>query len=349
MKRALVWLQLIVGWLPVWMLYTTMIVAAHPGTQFGNAAFISIRAIACAAVLGLLVYRLTERLPWPHPLRWRFVAAHLLAAPAYAVAWVLLTNAVELGLHGAILQAVHAGDLIIIRLPLTRYVVMGLWLYIMVAGVAYAISAAERAAQAEAAAARSQLAALRAQLNPHFLFNSLHTVVQLIPREPALAARAAEQLGSLLRTTIEEDRDLVFLSEEWDFVERYLAMERIRFGDRLQVRTEIAPNAGDALIPSFAIQTLVENAVRHAVEPRVEPTQISIEAVLNGAALTVTVRDTGAVGAGSPGTAGGGTGLARLRERLAALYSGGAELKISHGPTGGCTALLVIPQPSSAS
>jgi hypothetical protein len=326
-----------------------MIVAAHPGTQFGNAAFISLRAIACAAVLGLLVYRLTERLPWPHPLGWRFVAVHLLAAPAYAVAWVLLTNVVEIGLHGAMLRVIHPTDVIIIRLPLIRYVVMGLWLYIMVAGVAYAISAAERAAKAEAAAARSQLAALRAQLNPHFLFNSLHTVVQLIPREPALAARAVEQLGSLLRTTIEEDRDLVFLSEEWDFVERYLAVERIRFGDRLKVHPEIAPEAGNALIPSFAIQTLVENAIRHAVEPRVDPTEISIEAKVTGGALRVTVRDSGSGASGPSGTAGGGTGLARLRERLAALYTGGARLELSHEPGNGCTALLVIPQASGES
>lgn len=345
MRRTLVWLQLLIGWLPVWMLYTTMIVSAHPGTTFGDAALISFRAIGCAALLGLVVYRLTERLPWPHPIRLRFVALHLVAAPLYALAWLLLTNAVELVLHGGL----HGAEVIMIRLPLMRYLVMGCWLYIMVAGVAYAIGAAERAAKAEAGAARSQLAALRAQLNPHFLFNSLHTVVQLIPREPKLAAQAAEQIANLLRTTIEEDRDLVPLSEEWQFVERYLAVERIRFGDRLQVRSQIAADAGDATLPSFAIQTLVENAIRHGVEPRVEPTEVSIEARMTDGTLTVTVRDTGPGAMDRPGSGSGGTGLARLRERLTALYPGAARLELSSGAPGGFKATLVIPQSAGES
>jgi sensor histidine kinase YesM len=340
MKRALVWLQLIIGWLPVWMLYTTMIVAAHPGTGFQSAVLISLRAITCAAVLGLAVYRLTERLPWPYPIGWRFVAAHLVAAPLYAVAWVLLITVVEFLLHGAL----HGSEVVLLRLPLVRYLVMGLWLYIMVTGVAYAISAAERAAKAEAAAARSSLAALRAQLNPHFLFNALHTVVQLIPREPKLAAQAAEQLGALLRTSIEEDRDLVLLSEEWGFVERFLEVERIRFGDRLRVRSQLSAGSGDAMLPSFAVQTLVENAVRHGVEPRVEPTDISIEAQVTGGALTVTVRDTGGGASDSAVASSTGTGLARLRERLAVLYGGAARLEISTGATSGFTATLVVPQ-----
>ncbi len=343
MKRALVWLQLLIGWLPVWLLYTMMIVAAHPDTSFRSAYLISLRAIACAAVLGVAVYRLTERVPWPSPIRWRFVALHLLAAPLYAVAWVLLITVLEFLLHGAL----HGSGATIIRLPLVRYMVMGIWLYIMVAGVAYAISAAERAAKAEAAAARSQLAALRAHLNPHFLFNSLHTVVQLIPREPTLAAQAAEQIAGLLRTTIEEQRDLVSLAEEWGFVERYLEVERIRFGERLVVRSTISVAAADAMLPPFAVQTLVENAVRHGVEPRVEPTEISIESRVTGAVLTVTVRDTGTGATEAQTAAAGGTGLARLRERLTALYAGEARLELGTGPAGGFAATLVIPQTTS--
>src|SRR4026208_1160253 len=100
----------------------------------------------------------------------------------------------------------------------------------MVSGVVYASEATERASKAEAIAARSQLAALRAQLNPHFLFNALHTVVQLMPVDPKGASRAAEQLAGLLRVTLEQDRDLVLLAEEWSFVEKYLELESLRFG-----------------------------------------------------------------------------------------------------------------------
>lgn len=339
MSRAGVWVQLIVAWLPVWLLYSTMIVAAHGGTSISTAAMIGLRAIACAAVLGLGVYRLTERLPWPHPIRWRFVAAHLVAAPLYAIAWVVLTNLVELALH----VRPHGPGVVMIRLPLARYLVMGFWLYLTVTGVAYTLRAAERAARAEAAAARAQLAALRGQLNPHFLFNALHSVVQLIPTEPSLAARAAEQVAGLLRTALEEGRDLVSLGEEWDFVERYLAVERIRFGDRLRVRATISGPARDATLPSFALQTLVENAVRHGVEPKVGDTLITVDATLRDGRLTVEVRDDGAGMDGGP-RPGGGTGLARLRERLAGIYGAEGRLEARPDPVAGFRATVVVPQ-----
>ncbi|HEX9165816.1 MAG TPA: histidine kinase [Gemmatimonadales bacterium] len=339
MSRAGVWVQLIVAWLPVWVLYSTMIVAAHEGTSFFNAAMIGLRAIACAAVLGLGVYRFTERFPWPHPIRWRFVAAHLVAAPLYAITWVVLTNLVEVVLH----VRPHDPGVVMIRLPLARYLVMGFWLYLTVTGVAYTLRAAERAARAEAAAVRAQLAALRGQLNPHFLFNALHSVVQLIPTEPSLAARAAEQVAGLLRTTLEEERDLVSLGEEWDFVERYLAVERIRFGDRLRVRAAISGPAREASLPSFALQTLVENAVRHGVEPKVGDTLITVDATLRDGRLTVEVRDDGAGMDGGHGP-GSGTGLARLRERLAGIYGAEGQLDARPDPVAGFRATLVVPQ-----
>jgi LytS/YehU family sensor histidine kinase len=222
--------------------------------------------------------------------------------------------------------------------------VLGVWLYVMVAGVAYASQAAQRAARAEALAARSQLAALRAQLNPHFLFNALHTVVQLIPLEPRRAAQAAEQLAGLLRTTVEEDRDLVTLAEERSFVERYLDIERIRFGDRLRVSVRASADADEALLPSFALQTLVENAVRHGAAPQVEPTDILVEGTVTSGVLTLSVVDTGAgIRAGHTGS-GGGTGLARLRERLTALYGNAASLVIAPGTGRGFSATLTVPQ-----
>ena len=336
--RAWVWLQLIIGWFPVWALYTTLIVAAHPGSSLLHAMFSAVRAIAAAALLGLGVQRLTDRVAWPHPFRPGIVALHAVAAAAYAVAWVALTSLMESALRARLVLIAPAG--------IVSFLVLGVWLYVMVAGVSYATRATERAARAEASAARSQLAALRAHLNPHFLFNALHTVVQLIPREPRQAAQAAEQLAGLLRTTIEEDRDLVSLAEEWAFIERYLDLERIRFGDRLQVRAEIPEAAGGALIPAFALQALVENAVRHGAAPRVEPTEVSVTARASAELLTLTVRDTGA-GAGPEQLDNGGTGLQRLRDRLGALYGNRARLELAAGPAGGFTASLVIPLTAS--
>ena len=339
--RGWVWLQLVIGWVPVWALYATLIVTAHPYSTVRGAALISIRAIAAAAVLGLIVYRLTQRLPWPSPVTVKFVAIHLLAAAGYSGGWVLLTS---------LMESVIRSHVVIVTAPsgISPFLILGVWFYVMVAGVAYASQAAERAARAEAIAAKSQLAALRSQLNPHFLFNALHAVVQLIPTDPDRASEAAEQLAALLRTTVEEDRDLVSVAEERAFVERYLALERIRFGDRLSVRVEFDQAADEATIPSFALLTLVENAVRHGAAPRVEATEIAIVGRATEAGLMLTVHDTG--GGADPETVGRGegTGLGRLRERLAALYGGRARLEITSGVGRGFTASLAVPQDEDA-
>ncbi|MDQ2952977.1 MAG: histidine kinase, partial [Chloroflexota bacterium] len=288
-----------------------------------------------AALLGLLVHRLASRFPWPQRFRLSFVLMHVGAAAVYAMGWMLAASVVESVVHWRLALYVGAG-----MLP---FLIFGVWLYVMVAGISYAIEATERAAHAEAATARMQLAALRAQLHPQFLFNALHTVVQLIPTDPARAADAAEQVALLLRTALEEDRDLVPLRDEWAFVSRYLDIERIRFGDRLRLRIEIPAELLGAPVPSFALQTLVENAVRHGAAPRIDPTLITVTATGTAAAVTLRVHDSGN-GSVAVHTNGNGTGLARLRERLAALYGGAARLGLETGPTGGFAATLVIPR-----
>jgi LytS/YehU family sensor histidine kinase len=297
-----------------------------------GAALIAARLLLTAALLGIPVRRFTTAAPWPHPFRLRFLALHVVAAAVFSGVWILLNGLVTGLLHG------RGYALGFAMLP---YFVLGVWIYVMMAGVLYATAESERADRAEATAARAQLAALRAQLHPHFLFNALHTVVQLIPVEPRQAARAAEQLAALLRTTIEEDRDLVSLGEEWAFVQQYLDLERIRFGDRLVVRADVPDDARGVLVPSFALQTLVENAVRHGAAPREAPTEVSVAAAVDNGTLRITVRDTG-VGTTLAQLSGtGATGLRRLRERLAALYDGRAHLEVE--ARDGVTASLVLP------
>jgi hypothetical protein len=335
--RALVWLQLTVGWLPILALYTALIVTQHQPVSFAHAASIAIRSLVPAALLGMLVYRLAKRVPWPRPFRMRFALIHLVAAPTYALAWILAASVVESVLHRQLILVLGPG--------LLPFLVLGVWLYVMVAGISYAIDGTERVARAEAAEVRMQLGALRAQLHPHFLFNALHTVVQLIPVDPQRAASAAEQVAALLRTTLQDDRDLISLGDEWAFVSKYLELERVRFGDRLRVHTEIAPSLLLANVPSFALQTLVENAVRHGAAPRVEPTDITISASATERTLTLEVRDTGAGIASPPahGNGAGGTGLGRLRDRLAGLYGDASSLVLKTSPDG-CTATLTLPR-----
>lgn len=322
-RRPLVWLQLIIGWLPVWALYTLLVVTAHRGSHGWWAALAGARAIAVAALLGIAVDRLTKRWAWPRPVSPTFVLRHGVAAAGFAATWIGLLSAVE---------SVLRWQLVVVATPngVTPFFILGIWLYVMVASVSYATQATARAARAEAAAVEAELGALRSQLNPHFLFNTLHTVVQLIPADPALAAKAAEQLAALLRVTLERDRDLVRLADELAFVERYLAIEQIRFGDRLAVRFEVPDGVRDLEIPSFAVQTLIENAVRHGAAPKVAPTTIWLRARREGVHLVIEVADDGAgAGVNLPRVAGvdsAGTGLKRLADRLQARYRSGASL-----------------------
>ena len=336
MSRRLVWVQLLIGWLPIWALFTTLITVAH-SNSVTEAALISLRMIVAAALLGLGVQRLTERVPWPQTVTPLFVLIHIGAAIVYALAWVLLNSIIESVLHGALMIVVGVG--------IASFLMLGIWMYVMIAGVSYTMQSSARAAKAEAAASQAQLDALRAQLNPHFLFNALHTVVQLIPREPRVAAQAAEEVAGLLRTTIEEDRDIISLEREVDFVKRYLDVESIRFGERLTIHYEIPDEALSATLPSFSLQTLVENAVRHGAGPKVEPTDVTIGAQLRNASLIVQVTDTGAGVNEVTGLR--GTGLKRLRDRLSALYRGGADLQLTPRTSGGTIATLTVPQETS--
>ncbi|WP_374564511.1 sensor histidine kinase [Ideonella sp.] len=334
MPRAWVWTQLAIGWLPMWALFTVLMMSAHQA-PVDEAAPYALRLMAIAATLGMVVHRLTARLPWPHPFRLGFIAVHLLGGLVYAISWFGLNAVVESLLRGTIAIPIGPG--------LGPYLVVGMWLYCMVAAVAYASREAERSAQLQALAAGSQLAALRSQLHPHFLFNALHTVVQLIPLDPRGAVHAAELLAGVLRSAIGEHKEWVTLHDEWGFVQRYLEIEAIRFGERLVVRSEIDPALLDAQLPSFALQTLVENAVRHGAAPAIEPTTLRIGARLHGGHLLVEVDDDG-VGADLAAVEGSaGTGLRRLRERLAWLYGGSAGLVLRGAPGQGFGATLKLP------
>jgi two-component system, LytTR family, sensor kinase len=290
--------------------------------------------VGCAVAIG--VFRLVSRFPWPRPFSLRFAAGHVIAAPVVTAVWLFVSLALE--------QPFGGSSGLDFATRLKERMVIGSFFYVLIAGLSYSAHGARRAAQAEAIAAQTQLATLRSQLQPHFLFNALHTIVQLIHIDSRRAAEAAELVADLLRRTVEEQRDEVPLSEEWQFVSRYLAVEQIRFGERLVVKADLPPDLESERVPSFALQTLVENAVQHGAAPRVAPTEIAITGTRRNSELVISVRNTGDGAASQANGNGTGTGLTRLRERLSVLYGGSATLISQPVSTGGYEAVLTVPR-----
>ncbi|MFL6336655.1 MAG: sensor histidine kinase [Pyrinomonadaceae bacterium] len=227
------------------------------------------------------------------------------------------------------------------------------FVYWAVLGVGYAFDYRERYRERESAAselkaqlAQARLETLKVQLHPHFLFNTLHTISGLVrggERQPAVNMIAG--LSALLRRALDSaDEQEVPLREEVKFVELYLDIQLVRFSDRLTVRTDIAPETLDALVPNMILQPLVENAIRHGVSPCESPGTISISAYRAGDKLRVEVSDDGpGLQSGWRAGEGGGIGLANTVERLKRLYGPEQRFELRNGASGGVTASFVVP------
>lgn len=204
----------------------------------------------------------------------------------------------------------------------------------------------ERSLKAEAAAHQAQLEALRYQINPHFLFNSLNAVSTLVTeRRNDEAARMLSRVSDFLRLTLTAPvRDEVALADEIDYVRQYLDIERVRFGDRLRTEVDVASDAWEAAVPSFVLQPLIENAVRHAIAPRETGGTIVIEAKRNGEVLRIDIVDDGpGVREESRTNGNGRIGLANTRDRLRALYGDRGKLELANGHGRGTRATVEIP------
>lgn len=204
------------------------------------------------------------------------------------------------------------------------------------------------AARLERDLSAAQLTTLRSQLNPHFLFNALNSVVTLIPRDQDGATRMVVRLADLLRATLGmAEQQEIELARELDMVRTYLDIELVRFPDRLIVRWEVDAALHYAMVPSFVLQPLVENAIVHGVSRRSGRGEIVIGARVRESMLELSVRDNGP-GPGQAGSrsarAGAGIGLANLRARLERLYSV-HEVDVSLGALtgGGALATIVLP------
>jgi two-component system LytT family sensor kinase len=198
-----------------------------------------------------------------------------------------------------------------------------------------------QAAQLQAQLAEARLDALRMQINPHFLFNTLHAVSALVERDPGGVRRMIARLSELLRYTIESHAtDEVPLREELAFLRRYIEIMEIRFQGRLNVETSIADDTQEALVPNLILQPIVENALEHGVNRASGDGRISITVRREGDRLVLTVRDNGP-GLDAPNES--GVGLANTRARLEQLYGDRASLKLASAEGGGVVAEILLP------
>ena len=167
------------------------------------------------------------------------------------------------------------------------------------------------------AATAARLAELQSRIRPHFLFNTLNSAIALVRAEPRKAEAVLEDLAELFRSALADPAESVTLGQEIMLAQRYLAIEEIRFGDRLRVAWSLDPNAAHAKLPPLLLQPLVENAIRHGVEPSAAGAQLKISTLRRGSVVVVKVTNTTPGGAGERGN---GLALANVRERLLLLH-----------------------------
>ncbi|MCB9384274.1 MAG: histidine kinase [Bryobacterales bacterium] len=301
-------------------------------------------------LLAALVVRIDRRLPAPPEALLQRALWHLPLSPVIVFLHICGTVAASALLNG---QALSFGTL---EAAVANAARGGLhWqmlVYWMIVGVYYAYDYHVRLQQRhlrnselERLLAESRLHNLRSQLHPHFLFNALNAISSHVEREPRLARRMLEQLGDLLRLSLDHAEDQeISLDEEIAFLERYLSIQKARFEERLEVRFDVSSDARQGLVPTFLLQPLVENAVQHGVAPRSVPGAVSIRAWRDNGSLRLRVADDG------PGLPPGwkledaaGVGLANTLERLRRHYGDTAAFTIAGPANSGVQVEISLP------
>lgn len=334
------------SWLPFVVLYA--IAVQMSGAPLFGATLSALVSVGTAAVLGLVAVRLM-----PVPANGRTLGAvllrHVVIGLVYSSIW---TGVIAAQIYAKAPRAIWEGFL---SDAIRWQFLTGIILYSLLAAVVLVIETVarlreqeRRAARAEALRVTAELQALRAQLNPHFLFNTLHSITALVRSEPRHAEVALERLAACLRHVLDvnsESREELPLGDELAFVRDYLALERMRFGDRLRVVEEVDPETLDAPVLAFLLQPLVENAIRHGLAPLARPVTLRIVARHVGEGLALEVADDGAGSDSRLASTGSGVGLRVVRQRLQARYGDAASLQVTTAPGEGCRVHVRIPAP----
>jgi two-component system, LytTR family, sensor kinase len=290
------------------------------------------------ALLAPLVAWLSKRFPFTRATLVRSLAVHAATAIVLSVAKVVadrLIRATLFGLSSYLLWSSTAPNFLFY------------WgIVAAVHGMGYYRASKEkelRASQLEARLARARLQLLQMQLHPHFLFNTLNAISELVHEDPEKADRMITGLSDLLRETLAgRDTGAVPLRRELALLQRYLDIQQARFGDRLRIDIEVDPAVANAAVPHFILQPLVENSIRHGIGARAGSGSIRVRARAAGGQLIVRIEDDG------PGIEAGslvqdGIGLGNTRARLLELYGTEHSLDVESPPQGGVSVTVAVP------
>lgn len=336
------------AWLAYFALYVTALTRAEGLTLAWAGAMALVQALPPAALSVAVALRRRDLLE-PERTLARTVLVHALVGVLFAVASgaIIRVSMSAIEWPGGMMSRGEAAE------PFVMYVVSGLVLYAILAGFLMWAESLRRVHESRSVAAReamlraqAEAKALRAQFNPHFVFNTLHSLMLLVRADPSAAERAIEDVATLIRYASvlqREDVDLVPLAKELEVARRYLALEKLRLEDRLSVEWSIDVEPASVAVPPFALQTLLENAIKHGLEPKPSGGAVRVRAVVEDGALAITVSDDGE-GADPAKVAGAAShGLHILGRRLASLYGDRASLSWSTAPGTGFTTTLRLP------
>lgn len=193
----------------------------------------------------------------------------------------------------------------------------------------------------------ARLDALQRQINPHFLFNTLNSIASLVRSKPEMARQMTVKLANILRELLKDHDTYVPLRQELAFTDDYLDIEVVRFGEKLRVEKEIDPQTLEMMVPSILLQPLIENSIKHGLEPRINGGTVTLRSRLNGERVLIEVVDDGVGMQGRPSSAlrrtGAGIGIKNVRERLEVLYRGEAHFTVVSNPGRGTSVSIELP------
>ena len=340
-RRWIVWLLVLAGWTVLAISFAvssslTYVITYQP-PRWRLTLVMALTEWYAWALLTPLVAWLAQRYPIRRGGVTRGLVVHVPAGLALAIVKVALTRLMRLPI-------VPSSEYFQINLT-THYIVY--WaLVAAVHALTYYRAGREgelRASQLEARLADARLQLLKMQLHPHFLFNTLNAISELVHEDPATADRMIASLSELLRESLDAGADdQVTLAKELELLDRYVDIQRARFGDRLDVRVDVERETRAALVPILILQPLVENSIRHGLAARVRAERIQVRAMRRDERLILEVTDDG-IGLGAAGAAREGVGLGNSRARLQALYGPDQSIDVSNVEGGGVLVRLAMP------